>query len=136
MAEWVHQVLDKEQFLQDDQRHYRNYYYCTTIENETNDTTNNEKHKRWNHWSYQNMPPTNWIITKIRQLGQRNQLETSQRVQPSLERVSRTLDMLGRKGETDWPLEWSIIEDTVIQNHKRLHLETLQGKPRATLDKQ
>jgi hypothetical protein len=125
MAEWVHQVLDEKQFFTNDDE------TSTTLQNdETNDTTNNEATQEVEPLELTESTTNKLMtITKIRQLGQR---KIGEQEAPSLERVSRTLDVLGRKGETDWPLEWSIIEDTVIQNRKRLHLETLHGKPRAS----
>lgn len=67
-----------------------------------------------------------FISTKMRRLGQRNPGEDP----PSLDLVIRTLDDMGRRGETAWPYDWSIIEEVARNNTKRLHSETIKGRPR------
>jgi hypothetical protein len=68
------------------------------------------------------------ISTKLRRLGERNSGEEP----PSLDRVIRTLDEMGRRGETAWPYDWSIIQEAARSNTKRLHSETITGRPRAS----
>jgi hypothetical protein len=44
--------------------------------------------------------------------------------------VIRLLDDVGCRGETSWPYGWSIIQEAARNNTKRLHSETIKGRPR------
>ena len=69
-----------------------------------------------------------FMSTKMRRLGERSPGEEP----PSLDLVIRTLDNMGRRGETAWPYDWAIVEEAARKNMKRLHSETIKGRPRST----
>lgn len=128
VAEWVREVMEEKHFwesdesvLGDESQHRSGEVERVQAQPAANDPTKQE---------VEPLPlPSNTklIMTKIRQLGKR---KIGQEPPPPLDRVSRTLDELGRNGETAWPYDWSIIEQAARNNVKRLYSETLKGRSR------
>jgi len=132
VAEWVNEIMDKRRFWESDDV-LLGKASLTSGEGETAATLQtSSENKSIGACSKPEVEPlplppngSKLILTKIRRLGERKVGEAP----PSLDRVSRTLDELGRNGETEWPLDWSIIEEAARNNVKRLHSESIRGRP-------
>lgn len=126
MADWVNQVVVKRDFWQIGEGTQQEQEGKETEENALKPT--GQPHDEKEQVEPLSLPSSGnkLILTKIRKMGQR---KAGERGPPSLERVSRTLDQLGRSGQTEWPYDWSIIQQAAKQNVKRLHSETIKGRP-------
>ena len=132
MAEWVQAVMERKRFWESDEsvmgdkaQNSAGTETVTTLPMPQEKNTTNDSKEEVEPLPLQSNG-NKLIMTKIRQLGERRIGEGP----PPLDRVSRTLDELGYKGETAWPYDWSIIEEAARSNVKRLHSETLKGRPR------
>lgn len=132
VAEWVREVLERKRFWESDDAVLAEQFPCRSHvapATRTQPVARRDQSVEASTTGASSPPQTSdckLISTKLRRLGERNPDEQP----PSLDLVIRTLDDMGRRGETAWPYDWSIIEEAARNNTKRLHSETIKGRPR------